>query len=87
LAKNYTRFAKMRLSFTKDLKNKQTNPEGVSVDEEIELSQITLFPNPSKNFITINGLAHEVEVSLFDIKGRLVLNQKISPFNNIVGIS
>lgn len=45
---------------------------------EQKLENVSLYPNPATNFITIPNLVTEVEASVYDISGHLVLLQKSS---------
>jgi len=64
--------------------------EGQTLSTEIySLDQITVFPNPADNYITIKSdyNLEDAIISLFDLNGRRVLNYKNSSNNNIVDIS
>ena len=64
--------------------------EGQTLGTEINsLDQITVFPNPADNYITIKSdyNLEDAIISLFDLNGRRVLNYKNSSNNNIVDIS
>ena len=64
--------------------------EGQTLSSEAySLDQITVFPNPADNYITIKSdyNLEDAIISLFDLNGRRVLNYKNSSNNNIVDIS
>ena len=64
--------------------------EGQTLSTEIySLDQITVFPNPADNYITIKSdyNLEDAIISLFDLNGRRVLNYKNSSNNNIVDVS
>ena len=56
--------------------------------EEHESARITLYPNPSRDYLTINipgGLpGRPIELSLFDMNGRLALRQSIRSGNETI---
>ena len=64
--------------------------EGQTLSTEIySLDQITVFPNPADNYITIKSdyNLEDAIISLFDLNGRRVLNYKNNSNSNIVDIS
>ena len=48
-------------------------PVGIA---EVEESRVMLFPNPASNVVTIAGIADNAQVSIIDLNGREVYNQK-----------
>ncbi len=46
----------------------------LSIESPAELNQYQLFPNPSRNVVYISGITHQVNVQLFDIRGKEVMN-------------
>ena len=63
--------------------------ESVSLEEYVVTSSdISIFPNPANDFVTIDILNQnddeDVEIRLFDTKGKLVYSRKVSSKNNKV---
>ena len=63
--------------------------ESVSIEEYVVTSSdISIFPNPANDFVTIDILNQnddeDVEIRLFDTKGKLVYSRKVSSKNNKV---
>jgi hypothetical protein len=54
-----------------------TNNVYVSINEKIILNEVTISPNPSRDQVFIHSLNYEiVRVSLVDISGEMILNEK-----------
>ncbi len=58
----------------------------LSVDDFNE-SSISLYPNPTSDFITISGLTNEVEVEIYDPLGKKILFKKIGNTHNKIDVS
>lgn len=52
---------------------------------ELNQNQISIFPNPAKDMLTVNY--HQGEVQIFDIHGKLLLNQSMKESNIISTVS
>ena len=64
--------------------------EGQTLSSEIySLDQITVFPNPADDYITIksNYSLEDAIISMFDLNGRRVLNYKNEADNGIINVS
>ena len=64
--------------------------EGQTLSSEIySLDQITVFPNPADDYITIksNYNLDDAIISMFDLNGRRVLNYKNEEDNGIINVS
>jgi blue copper oxidase len=59
-------------------------PQSVSSEEEIGLS---MHPNPGRDFLTVEGTSEGMKVQLFDIYGRMVLEQMGSPSSTTLNAS
>lgn len=59
--------------------------EPVSIDQ-IDLSDISLYPNPTSSMLNVESEELEVEkITIYDIIGRMVLQRSLS--NNFVNLS
>ena len=59
------------------------NPEALSIDDQNVLNQLSIYPNPSKNEITVDGnFTSPVNYLISDINGRIVLKGALS--NNTI---
>ena len=47
----------------------------------------TLYPNPAKDVISINGVSGNIIVNVYDVRGRLVIEQKITEGANQMKVS
>ncbi len=45
----------------------------LSVEEDILLGTVSLYPNPSSNVFQINGLQEDSQIKVYDINGRVIL--------------
>jgi hypothetical protein len=54
--------------------------------EESDLFDVTLYPNPASQFVSVNGLTRKASFRLVDAIGREVLNQTVSPEMSTVNI-
>ena len=64
--------------------------EGQTLSSEIySLDQITVFPNPADDYITVksNHNLDDAIISMFDLNGRRVLNYKNESDDGIINIS
>jgi len=52
-------------------------------DLENELINLQLFPNPSSDFITLEGLTETLSLVLYDSKGKICIHQTIEPGEKI----
>ena len=55
-------------------------------DEFVETFDLTVFPNPFKEFVKVKFSKlplHSIHIEVFDVRGRLVLTQKFQPANLI----
>lgn len=50
---------------------------------KLDKPSITIFPNPSSDFISINGVTGTIQVLMYDITGRLLLNNQIDGNNKV----
>ena len=51
-------------------------------DEFIETKEMFIYPNPFKNFVNVKfskPTIYTIQIEVFDVRGRLVLNQKFQP--------
>lgn len=56
-------------------------------DNENELKNIRIFPNPTSDFITINAPKHGLNIQLFDLSGRIILEEKTKTNNHQISVS
>ena len=64
--------------------------EGQTLSSEIySLDQITVFPNPVQDYITVksNYSLNDAIISIFDLNGRRVLNYKNGSDDSIINVS
>ena len=57
-------------------------PTGIA---DSEGDQIKIYPNPANTILVIEGLSQEVQVSIYDIQGRLVLKKELR--GNVLDVS
>jgi len=57
------------------------------VDAEVSESILSLFPNPATSVITVESSAVINEVKVFDITGRMVMQQKVDASSTVMDIS
>jgi hypothetical protein len=50
-----------------------------------ETSNVKIYPNPSNNFLVVNGLTETAKVSIYDSQGKLIMIKNI--FENQIDIS
>jgi len=53
------------------------------VKEKIFSEQINLYPNPVKDFVTINGINGNANVTIIDLQGKIVFSKEISSDSQI----
>jgi subtilisin family serine protease len=53
---------------------------------EIKLSNITIYPNPTSNIINVEGLTSDFNIIIFDIQGRTVAKNILTPQNNQINL-
>lgn len=68
-----------------------TEASTVDIVKLLESKELTIFPNPASNFITINlpeeSAQQNTQVHIFDVKGALVYSQNLININNSKNIS
>lgn len=55
-------------------------------DYQTSITSIILYPNPTENFITIKGLQEKSTITIYDLNGKLVL-QELNYLNGTIDIS
>ena len=66
-----------------DFKNIVEDADNFSAIENVQISKVTVYPNPvSENFF-ISGITENTFVTISDINGKIVLKQMVSPNRNI----
>jgi hypothetical protein len=50
-------------------------------------SDINIYPNPTRNFVQINFASTTVRLSLFDLQGRIILQQELTSADNRIDLS
>ncbi len=58
-----------------------------AVSNTINDSSITIYPNPSADYITIEGVEDKTPLSIVDRLGRVVLNTEVNKSNNKIGLN
>jgi hypothetical protein len=53
--------------------------------EEVEASSLSIYPNPANNVITIAGVTGNSNITIYDVQGRMVLQNTV--LNNTVDVS
>ena len=71
---------------TKDFIIKVNSGVGIDLIKNDGNAGINFFPNPAKNSITITGATSNVIISIIDINGKVVLNQKLNTDTEHVNI-
>lgn len=61
--------------------NMQNSVPLVSKEKNVHDTNIRVYPNPTSNFIYIDGLLEESEVRLFNVEGKLILSTKENTIN------
>lgn len=64
-------------SYTERAASNYFHAEVPAGTEELENAALRLYPNPANNLVTIAGLVGNANVQIFDIQGRVVLNQTV----------
>lgn len=54
---------------------------------EFEIKDITIFPNPATNLITVKNIKQDFTVEVYNIIGQKIKEQAISPENNTIDVS
>ena len=54
---------------------------------EFEIKDISIFPNPAKNSITIKNISKEYSVEIFNLIGQKVMDKNITPNDNQIDVS
>lgn len=54
---------------------------------EFEIKDISIFPNPATNAITINNIKQDFTVEVYNIIGQKIKDQNITPDNNTIDVS
>lgn len=52
-------------------------------DIESTLNGISLYPNPSTNYLIIDGLKESMNIKIYDLNGKIQLNQSVKPQEKI----
>ncbi|AOW21100.1 T9SS type A sorting domain-containing protein [Urechidicola croceus] len=64
------------------------NCPALGIDQElIKESKISIYPNPSSDYIEISNLSENVKCTISNITGQIVKNTKVSSSNNRINIS
>ena len=50
----------------------------------IENKSISIYPNPSSNFLTINAALNIDNITIYDIYGKVIINKNEASSNNII---
>ena len=82
-----------RVLATSDTDTKISNPATLSIvlsNNSYELSEFSISPNPSKNnfilYLKENNLFEDLKYSIYDLKGRKLLENKINSLETILPI-
>lgn len=54
---------------------------------EVSLNKITIFPNPTSDYLNINGITEDANVKIFNITGQLVMKDSIKSTNSRINVS
>lgn len=54
---------------------------------EFEINNVSIFPNPATNSITIKNIVKEYTIEVYNIIGQKIMKENISPNNNKIDIS
>jgi Zn-dependent metalloprotease len=54
---------------------------------EFEIKDISIFPNPATNSITIKNIKQDFTIEVYNIIGQKIKNQNITPDNNTIDVS
>lgn len=80
-----------RVMATSVTDNKISNPANLSIvlsNDSYELSQFSIFPNPTKNNFTLHinkqNLTEDLKYSIYDLNGRKLLDNKIHSLETII---
>jgi hypothetical protein len=68
-------------SYTERAASNYFHAEVPAGTEELENAAMKLYPNPANNMVTITGLVGTANVQIFDIQGRVVMNQNTTTNN------
>lgn len=64
-------------SYTERAASNYFHAEVPAGTEELENAALKLYPNPANNVVTIAGLVGTANIQIFDIQGRVVMNQTV----------
>ncbi len=59
----------------------------LSVDDNQEVAQIDMYPNPSNHLINFTNISKKSNVSIIDVNGKLILKTTINATSNSINIS
>ncbi len=59
----------------------------LSVNENKEVANIEMYPNPSSNLISFSNINEKSNVSIVDMNGKLILNSTINSASNTINVS
>lgn len=54
---------------------------------EFEIKDISIFPNPTTNTITIKGIQQDYKIEVYNIIGQKIIEKNITPDNNTINVS
>lgn len=55
--------------------------------EELSDDGLTIYPNPASDFINIRGLKKEVDATIYELTGKIILKKTLSSEDNIIDVS
>ncbi len=59
----------------------------LSINSFANLNELSLYPNPVKDRITINGITTNTTIEVYDIMGKSILSEVINPNHNTIDLS
>ena len=65
-------------------------PVSIGISEQLNPSDVSVYPNPANDVINIDLKAISLEnttIEMYDAIGKLVMNQKLSSVNSVVSIA
>ena len=80
-----------RVMATSATDNKTSNPANLTIvlsNDSFEVSQFSIFPNPTKNNFALHidkfNLTEDLKYSIYDLNGRKLLESKIHSLETII---